>query len=291
MFARNFFCPLTTIWMKPIKFNAELNMKTINRCKALSFFLISAYLLAACGGTLAASTTSAQGTKGEANTVAFTGIVEAMNGTQWTVSGQPLRLDSQVSLDPSISVGDSVKVEANVSADGAVVAMKVESFAEDDAASTLSADASTPDPVGTPSADVSSLPEVISMSDASSTQATGGARNEIFGTVEAMAADSITIDGVTYNLAQGFSEVKSLLAVGDQVKLHVIANADGTFTVPEIEKSATTVEGNGNSNDGLTHDLNDDHSANSGNGADDSANHDSNDDHGGSGGNSGPGGG
>jgi len=281
--------------MKPIKFISELNMKTINRFKALSFFLIAARLLAACGGTLPASTTSAQSPKGEANAVAFTGIVEAMNGTQWTVSGQPLTLDPQVSLDPHIAVGDTVKVEANVSADGSVVAMKVESSAKDDVASTSSADGnSTPDPVGTPSADVSSRQEVSSTSDPASAQAAADPQNEIFGTVEAMTADSITIDGVTYNLAQGFSEVKDSLAVGDQVKLHVVANADGTFTVREIEKSGPTIEDNGNStgsNDGPTHDVNDDNSTTSGNGADDGANHDSNDDHDGSGGNSGPGGG
>jgi Domain of unknown function (DUF5666) len=264
-------------------------MKTINRFKALSFFLVAAYLLAACSGTLPPSTTSAKGPKEEANTVAFTGIVEAMNGTQWTVSGQPLTLDPQVSLDPNIAVGDAVKVEANVFVDGAVVAMKVESSAKDDAASTSSADASsTPDPVATASADVSST------SDPSSTQAAGNAQNEIFGTVEAMTADTITINGVTYNLAQGFTEIKNALTVGEQVKVHVIANADGTFTVREIEKSAATVDDNSHSSgldNGPNHDVNDDHSTASGNGADDGANHDSNDDHGGSGGNSGPGGG
>src|SRR5690349_16822108 len=106
---RNFFCSVATIWMKPVKFISELNMITINRFKVFSFFLIAAYLLAACGGTLPASTTSVQGPKGQANTVAFTGIVEAMNGTQWTVSGQPLMFDPQVSLDPAIAVGDTVK--------------------------------------------------------------------------------------------------------------------------------------------------------------------------------------
>jgi len=269
-------------------------MKIINRFKAPSFILIAAYLLAACGGTLPSSTTSVQSPKGEANTVAFTGIVEAMNGAQWTVSGQPLTLDPQVSLDPNIAVGDQVKVEANVSADGTVVVMKVESSAKDDVAAASSPDASASGLAGTPSADVSSMPDVSSTSDASSVQVAGGTQNEIFGTVQAMTADTITINGVTYSLAQGFTEIKDALIVGDQVKLHVIANADGTFTVREIEKSAATIDNNSNSNgsnNGLNHDVNDDNSTNSGNGADDGPNHDSNDDHGGSGGNSGSGGG
>jgi hypothetical protein len=270
-------------------------MKINNRFKVLFLFLIAACLLAACGGTPVQSVTSAGGPKVDTNVVAFTGIVEAIKGTQWTVGGQTLTLDPQVSLDPNIAVGDQVKVEANVSADGSVVALKVESSAADDAVSTPSADAnSTPDPVGTLSPDVSSIPAVSSTSDPSSTQAPGGAQNEIFGAVEAITADTITIDGVTYTLAQGFTEVKDILAVGDQVKLHVIVNADGSFTVREIEKSAsTTVDDNSNnsngSDDGPNHDINDDNSNSSGNGSDDGSNHDSNDDHGGSGGDSGSG--
>lgn len=268
-------------------------MKTINRFKVISFFLMAAYLLAACGGTLPGSATSAKGPKVEANTVAFTGTVEAINGTQWTVSGQTITLDPQVSLDPNIAVGDQVKVEANVSADGAVVAFKVESSANDDAVSTPSVDASsTPDPVGMPSAEVSSTPGASSTSDPSSTQAEDNAGNEIFGSVEAITADTITVNGVTYNLAQGFTEIKDVLAVGDQVKLHVIVNADGTFTVREIEKSTGSAVDDNSSNsngtdDGSNHDVNDDNSNNSNNSSDDGSNHDSNDDNGG---NSGPGG-
>lgn len=45
----------------------------------------------------------------------------------WTI--QPFK---QTSLDPNIAVGDTVKVEANVLADGAVIALKIESSANDD---------------------------------------------------------------------------------------------------------------------------------------------------------------
>jgi len=267
-------------------------MKIVNRFKVLSFFLIAAYLLAACSGTLPSSAASATGPKVDASIVAFTGIVEAINGTQWIVSGQTLTLAPQVSLDPNIQVGDSVKVEGNVSADGTVIALRVESPARDDAISTPSVDASsTPAPVGTPSADVSST------SDPSSATTVGNTQTEIFGAVEAITTDAITINGVTYTLTQGFTEIKDILAIGDQVKLHVIPNADGTFTVREIEKSVATTVDDGSSNlnssdDGANHDVNDDNSSSSNsNGSDDGPNHDSNDDHGGSGGNSGPGGG
>jgi hypothetical protein len=267
--------------MKPGKSNPETNMKIADRFKALSFLLIAAYLLAACGGTLPSSAASAKGPKVEAHVVAFTGIVEAINGSQWTIGGQTLTLDPQVSLDPNIAVGDPVKVEANVSAEGAVVALKVESAAADHAASTPSADANTSslsDFPGTPSPDTSIT------SDPAFKQAPGNAQNEIFGTVEAITTDTITIDGTTYNLAS-FTEIKGPLAVGDQVKLHVIVNADGTFTVREIEKSAATTINDNSSNsngsgEGPNHDFHDDNSHNSGTGSDDGPNHDSNDDHG-----------
>lgn len=271
-------------------------MKIIPHFKALCFVLIAAYALAACGGTLPQATASVNGPKVETNVVAFTGTVEAINGTQWTVGGQTLTLDPQASLDPNITVGDQVKVEANVSADGSVVALKVESTAADDPLGAIStpsleaSTASTPDPAGTPSPDTN----VINSSDPSSTQAAAASQNEIFGTIEAITADTITVNGVIYNLAQGFTEIKGSLVVGDPVKVHVILNADGMFTVREIEKSVGTGvnDNSGNSNgsdDGADHDSNDDNSNSSGHSSDDGPNHDSNDDHGGSNGDSGSG--
>jgi hypothetical protein len=252
------------------------NVKTTNRLKMFSLFLLAAYVLAACGGTLPASATSAQGPKVAANVVALTGVVEAMNGSEWTIGGQKLILDPQISLDPDIAVGDQVRVEGKARADGAVIALKVESSKTDDLVSTASADgSSTPDANRTP--------------DASASQSAGANGNEVFGTVEALSADVITVNGVTYNLAN-FTEMKGALQVGDQVKVHVTLNADGALTVREIEKSAASVGDNGNassSNDGPNQDLNDDHS--NGSSSDDGSNHDTNDDHGGNGGNSGSG--
>lgn len=259
-------------------------MKTISRIKVLLFVLIPAYLLAACGGTAPQALTPAAGPKVDANVVAFTGIVEAINGNQWTVSGQTLTLDPQTLLDPNIVVGDEVKVEANVLSDGAVVATKVESSKPDDVASTPSADAvtsGTPDPISTPSPDASSTPDASSSPDAPAPQA-GVNENEVFGTVEALTATTITVNGVTYTLANS-SEIKDALSVGDNVKLHVMVNADGTVTVREVENSAANFDDNSSghgSDDGPNHDAGDDHSN------DDSD--DSDDDHGG---NSGPGGG
>lgn len=257
-------------------------MNVINRFKVLSFFLVAAYLLAACGGTLPTGPASAQGLKVKPNIVAFTGIVEAMDGAEWTVGGQKITLDPQVSLDPNIALGDQVKVEANVLADGAVVALKVESSGQDDSVSTPSADAS------------STLEQADTSSPAASTpfapQAANVNENEVFGTVQALTANTITVNGVTYALTNS-TEFKDALSVGDQVKLHVSLNADGTLTVREAELSAGVFDDNTNasgSDDGLNHDANDDNSNNNSNDdSDDDDSNDNGDDHGGSGGGSG----
>jgi len=261
-------------------------MKNINGLKMLSFVLIAAYLLAACSGGMPEPSAPATAPKVQANVVAFTGIVEAMNGSQWTVSGQQVTVESQTALDPNISVGDRVKVEASVSADGAVVALKVESSAGDDVVSTPSADgSSTPDPLRTPSPDGSSTPDTSSTPGASVPQPAGNQGNEVFGIVEAMTAESITVNGIVYSLAN-FTEFKDAIFVGDQVKLHVIANPDGTLTIREIEKSQGV--GNDNSNDAISNDDNgndansNDDNGNGSNSNDDNGNDaNSNDDNGG----------
>lgn len=245
-------------------------MKAIYRFKVFSLFLIAAYLLVACGGTLPTSKPTTNVPNPDANAVAFSGVVQAMNGTEWTVGGQNVVLDPQAVLDPNISVGDLVNVEANISVDGAVVARKVQSSETDDIA-------------GVPPADSGSSPDV------SVGQIPSANEQEVSGTVEAMTGDTITVDGVIYDLSN-FTETKDTLAVGDLVKLHVNVNADGSFTVREIEKSGATLDEQSNSNgvDGSPmHDANDDHSK--GNSTDDGPNHDSHDDHGGNGGNSGSG--
>ncbi len=271
-------------------------MKNISRFRVPSIFFVMAYLLAACGGTLSQTAAPAKGPKVEANVVAFTGTVEAMNGAEWIVSGQKFTLDPQASLDPNIAVGDEVKVEARVSADGAVVATKIESSGTDDTVSTPSADDNgTPEPVSTSSPEVGETPDgnMSSMQDDSMSEAEGADKDEVFGTVEAITADTITVNGVTYDLTNS-TESKDALTVGDLVKLHVTVHADGTVTVQEIEKSATSFGDNrsnsGGSNDGPNHNANDNKPAGNGNFSDDGSNHDSNDDHDGSG-NSGSGGG
>jgi hypothetical protein len=88
-----------------------------------------AVLLSACGGAAQAtgsSGTSAGSGKPLASPVEFTGVIEAMDGNQWVINGQALTVDPSVLRDGPFQVGDTVKVEAEVQADGSVVVTRVE---------------------------------------------------------------------------------------------------------------------------------------------------------------------
>ena len=254
----------------------------------VTILFMGAYLLSACGGALPQQSQSDPAGSSQATEAVFTGTVEAKQGTVWLISGQQVNVDSAASVDPNIQVGDIVRVEAKVSADGAVVALKIESSSPDDdgnANDNTSNDSSGNDNSGntnddnTNADDNSNAANDNGNTNDNSNGAPSGAEQEAFGIVEAITADSITIDGVTYSIAS-FTEFKDLIAVGDQVKIHVIVNADGTFTIREIEKSTDTGIGddNGNSNDdnanynGNSND--DDHDDDNGNSNDNNSNDD-----------------
>ncbi|HSM72703.1 MAG TPA: DUF5666 domain-containing protein [Anaerolineales bacterium] len=102
---------------------------------------------------------------------------------------------------------------------------------------------------------------------------------ELFGVIEAMTDTSITINGVVFNLAE-FTEFKDIVSVGDQVKIHFIVNADGTFTIREIELSSGDDDDSSNSNSNFNgndnDDDDDDRSNNNGNDNDDDDNENDN---------------
>jgi len=261
------------------------------RFTLLSVLVVGAYVLSACGGAVpqsSPSTTTDVAQKVQAKEIAFTGIVEAMNGTQWVVSGKVVTLDPSTAMDSNIAVGDIVKVEGSVSADGVVVALTIESSSVDDNANGGNAN----DGNVNGNANVNSNDNTSN--DDNSNSANGNANDsagngpEVFGIVEAVTADSVTVNGVTYQFAS-FTEIKDAIVVGDQVKIHVIVNADGIFTIREIERSdglGSDDNSNGdNSNDDNGNDSNsNDDNGNDGNSNDDNGNDNGSNDNGSSGG-------
>ena len=244
-------------------------MKTINRFKVLSFFLIAAYLLVACGGTLPATASSTGAPKVQANDVVFTGVVEAINASQWVVSGQQVSMDVSTAVDPNIRVGDVVKVEASVSQDGTVIALKVEASSPDDNANSSNDNGATTPNDNSGSSNGNQVDDNSNAANDNGNSVAGSATAEVLGAVESITTNAIVINGVTYGLAS-FTEFKDVIAEGDQVKIHVIVNADGTLTIREIERVAGDSTGN-NVND------NSNSSNSNSNGSDDNSNDDDND--------------
>ncbi|HLO30881.1 MAG TPA: DUF5666 domain-containing protein [Anaerolineales bacterium] len=84
---------------------------------------IGTLVLSACGG--AAAPTVGSG-KVEAMPVAFIGTVDSMAGDQWVISGTTVTVDPAVVRDGPFNVGDKVKVEGLVNADGSFTVSRVE---------------------------------------------------------------------------------------------------------------------------------------------------------------------
>ncbi len=265
-------------------------MKGTNRIKLVSVFLAVAYLLSACSGTAPQSGSPVGGGKPLANDVAFTGTVESVNAGEITVSGQVVAIDAASIVDPNIQIGDIVKVEAQVTSDGAVIALRVESFGADDA-NTNSDDGNVNDTNANDGNSNANTNDDNSNTGADNSNGndngTGGTEQEVTGMVSAISAASVTVDGVEYKF-DASTEIKDPIFAGDTVKLHVMVGADGSLTVREIEKVSGTDIGDDNSNDDDSNDDNgnDDNSNDDDSNDDNSNDDDSNDDNSNSGSNS-----
>jgi hypothetical protein len=262
-------------------------MNKINRTTFFSILMVLAYVLSACSGAPVAQSGNDQSSQsGQVQEVVFTGTVDSMGGGQWTVSGQAINVDGTTSVDANIVVGSNVKVEARVASDGSVTAVSIETSGADDTNANSNDDnqndsnandnaSNSNDNQADNSNSANSNDDNSNSNDNSST----GSEQEVSGVVEAITTDSITIGGVVYMLAD-FTEFNDLIALGDQVKVHVIVNADGTFTIREIEKTTGTGIGDDNSNNNGSDD-NSNSNGNDDNGNDDNGNDDNgNDDNG-----------
>lgn len=260
-------------------------MKKSNLFLITALFL-GAYLLSACNGVMPPQDDSSQAPAGSSQSAeaVFTGTVESQSGTQWLISGQLVDVDGATLIAPNIQVGDIVKVEASVLADGSVIAIAIETSGPDDVNSNDNAANSNDGNAN----DANSNNNTNSANDNSNGNSNDNGNNasdvaqEFYGLVEAITDNSISIGGVTYNLAD-FTEFKSPIAVGDQVKVEIIVNTDGTFTIREIGKSKDTRIGNDDSNSNASNyngnDKNSNQNSNDDDHNDDNSNNNSNDDH------------
>ncbi len=184
-------------------------MNKFSRFILISVFSLAAIFLAACNAALPAGAEASVSQDGQSAQVEFTGVVDSISADQWVVSGQTLLVNAQTIIDGVFAAGDSVKVNATITSDGAVTANKLESPSADDSVS--SADDSQP------------LPGTFDDSG-----------NEYYGLVETISADSWSVSGQTFAV-NAQTEFKNNILVGDSVKVHFVVNSDGTYTATEIE--------------------------------------------------------
>ena len=262
-------------------------MKKFNRMFAV-VLVLTALLISACGAASAAKTdgpVSGVGNgRGNASLVEFSGVIEAINGNQWTVNGQVITVDPAAVKDGPFNVGDTVKVQANVQADGSIVITQVE---------TPSALVVGSTEVPAPTDDSLSTPQIESTPDpAIGSLIIDNGNQEAFGTVDSFDGSTIVIGGQSFTVANG-AEIKDTITAGSFVKVEFILNADGSMSVQQIQLSDPATaggdgsnsngsagsganDGNGShdQNNGANHDQNNDH-------GNDGSGHDQNDDHGG----------
>ena len=79
--------------------------------------------------------------------------------------------------------------------------------------------------------------------------------NEIRGTVSAVNGNMVTINGQTYTLAPGQSEVNGYFQVGSNVKVEYYMNPDGTLTIKEL-KVVNSSQDKGSSNNSSNYQYN-----------------------------------
>jgi hypothetical protein len=94
--------------------------------------ILGALVLSACGAAAAtpapvpAPITAGGSPKAEAMPVAFVGVVDSIAGDQWVISGTTVTVAESVVRDGPFHVGDRVKVEGQVHADGSFTISRVE---------------------------------------------------------------------------------------------------------------------------------------------------------------------
>jgi len=92
----------------------------------------AALLISACGGAKTLKQSAGiGGGKPQASLVEFTGVIEAINGDQWTVNGQNITITPTLLQGGNFSVGDSIKGKGEIQADGSLAATEVETSEDD----------------------------------------------------------------------------------------------------------------------------------------------------------------
>ncbi len=229
-------------------------MKKISRTFVIMLAL-AAMLISACGSAPATEASTGAG-RPQASLVEFTGVIEAINGNQWTINGQVITVDAAVVRDGAFIVGDTVKVEVNVQSDGSSVATRVElpGAVVDNSNSNANGN-ENPSDDNSNAGNSNDNGSTAGAPDAGIVFDNSG--SEAYGTVDGFDANTLVIGGQSFTVANG-AEFKNAIQAGNYVKVHFILNADGSMSITQVELwDPTTVGADGtNSNSNLNSNSN-----------------------------------
>ncbi len=215
------------------------------------------------------------GTSTHAGHLELVGKVESISPDSWTISGLVFGIGTKTGVKGIIVVGDMVKVEAFINADGTITATEIHLYNGNSSGAasgtleltgtvgsiapdqwTISGLNFTIDPKtkingtinvgdmaqvealfsnGAFTAREIHLAEGTSTSSDPTSTPDAGVEMEFTGVVESIGPDSWTVGGQTFAI-NSKTEIKNAVVVGDTVRVEAFGNLDGALTAHEIKK-------------------------------------------------------
>jgi len=159
----------------------------------------------------------------EAGDYEFVGVVTAMEAGTWTIDDKTVTITDQTEVKDAIILGDTVEVQAKVTIDGTIAAQEIKLSSTEE------------------------LPKQSGDQNGDSEQ--DGIEMQVSGTVEAYSSTSITVNGQSIDLLPS-TKIEGALAVGVQVQVEAVLNADGSLSAKSVEVKSGTAISTSTSSDG-----------------------------------------
>lgn len=218
-----------------------------------TFFLIlalGALIISACGAAAPAQATEPTQASGSANSaeVVFSGNIEAINGDQMTVAGQTFSMAASGGAQ-NFQVGQFVRVQAMVDAQGQIQARQVEAVNAPNQPPAVA----LAQPTADPAAGASTLPEAAPTLPPTPVSAAPAdiMPFEFIGNVESIIGFNYTVSGKLF-IATDQTIYLSPVLPGDLVNVHYLVNQDGTLNLLQIGPASAPLVTNGGSGTTIT---------------------------------------
>jgi uncharacterized membrane protein YgcG len=194
-----------------------------------------------------------------AKSIELTGVVASLTAENWTISGRLVAVTPQTEIKGSFSVGDTVKVHAQVNADGSLTALEIEAApAAGNANDNLNAndnDNGNSNGNENDNDNGNSNENENDDADDNSNDSADEDKFEFTGTVQTILPDLWVIGGITVAVSPE-TRIRGTIAVGDKVEVNAFELPDGSLTAIEIKLE------DGSSNDNDDESIGDDQNSN-----------------------------